>query len=119
MTQPSLTFIRFENGIWHGHVEAERQPDLEVRYLGKALEGVELSPTDNGWNLYVQVPVTALSEGVHSFVIVDAGSVDKIGSFSIIAGEPAADDLRTELDLLRAELDMLKRAFRRVSRGDG
>ncbi|WP_209597263.1 hypothetical protein [Ruegeria sp. HKCCSP351] len=119
MTQPSLTFIRFESGIWHGHVDAEQKPGLEVRYLGETLEGVELSPADNGWDLYVPVPVTALSEGVHSFVIVDAGSVEKLGSFSIIAGEPSADDLRAEVDLLRAELDMLKRAFRRVSRGDG
>jgi hypothetical protein len=36
-----------------------------------------------------------------------------LGSFSIVAGDALAEDIRAELSLLRAELDMLKKAFRR------
>ncbi|WP_298849238.1 hypothetical protein [uncultured Ruegeria sp.] len=118
MTQITLTFIRFENSIWQGHIQANTEPRLDVRYMGETLDGVELSPTENGWDLSVQVPIAALSEGVHTFVIADAATTEKLGSFSIIAGEPAADDLRVEVNLLRAELDMLKRAFRRICRDD-
>ena len=44
-----------------------------------------------------------------------------LGSFSIVAGDALAEDIRAELTLLRAELDMLKKAFRRhcVETGDG
>ncbi|WP_170506043.1 hypothetical protein [Ruegeria arenilitoris] len=112
MTQPTLTPIRFENGLWQGHLQAE--VTVEVLYLGEPLEDVRVTPADDGWALTVPVPVKALSDGVHCFVIVDAGSSEKLGDFTIIAGSPAADDLRAEVELLRAELDMLKRAFRRA-----
>lgn len=118
MTQTNLTFLRFENGLWQAHVRAGKEPTIEVRYRGELLENVNLAPNENGWDLNITVPVSALSEGVHSFIIADAATADKLGGFTIIAGEPAADDLRTEVALLRAELDMLKRAFRRVCRGD-
>ncbi|WP_120631321.1 hypothetical protein [Ruegeria sp. EL01] len=119
MTHPTLTLIQFENGIWQGHVQAASKPDVEVRYLGAALDGVELSLAEGGWHLSVPVPITALSEGVHSFVIEDTKTTHKLGDFTVIAGSPAADDLRAEVELLRAELDMLKRAFRRIcSDGD-
>jgi hypothetical protein len=36
-----------------------------------------------------------------------------LGSFSIVAGDALAEDIRAELSLLRAELDMLKKGFRR------
>ncbi|NVO56267.1 hypothetical protein HW561_10750 [Rhodobacteraceae bacterium B1Z28] len=114
MTQPTLTPIRFENGIWQGHVQAEAEPKLEARYLGETLDGIELSPAEDGWDLRVPIPVTALSEGVHCFVIVDVTTTRKLADFTVIAGAPAADDLRVEVELLRAELDMLKRAFRRI-----
>jgi len=61
----------------------------------------------------VPVPVSALSDGVHSFLISDKRTGEKLNSFSILAGDPVRDDIRSELDLLRAELDMLKKAFRR------
>ncbi len=118
MTQPSLTPSSFENGIWQGHLEADTQPQIEARYLGETLSGVEVSPADGGWTITVPVPVAALSEGVHSFVIIDTANTQKLGGFTIIAGEPAADDLRAEVELLRAELEMLKRAFRRICRDD-
>lgn len=118
MTQTKLTFIRFENGIWQGHIQASNTPNPEVSYQGETLSDVDLSPAEDGWDLRIQVPVAALSEGVHTFVVADATTTEKLGSFTVIAGEPAADDLRAEIDLLRAELDMLKRAFRRICRDD-
>ncbi|MFY2825463.1 hypothetical protein [Ruegeria sp. MALMAid1280] len=117
MTLPTLTPIRFENGLWQGHLQADSEPQVEVRYLGETLDGVRVSASDDGWNLSVPVPVAALSDGVHCFVIVGAATSEKLGDFTIIAGSPAADDLRAEVELLRAELDMLKRAFRRTQSG--
>ncbi len=114
MTHPTLTPIRLENGIWQGHLQAETEPTIEVHYLGQVLGDVRLTPSDGGWTLSVPVPVAALSDGVHCFVIVDTMTAQKLGDFTIISGTPAADDLRAEVELLRAELDMLKRAFRRV-----
>jgi len=114
MTQPILTPIRLENGIWLGHLQAETEPGIEVRYIGQILDDVRVTPSEGGWEVSVPVPATALSDGVHCFVIFDTATTQKLGDFTIIAGTPAADDLRTEVELLRAELDMLKRAFRRV-----
>ena len=114
MTLPILTPIRFENGLWQGHLQAESEPTVEVRYLGENLEDVRVSASGDGWDLTVPVPVAALSDGVHCFVIADAATSEKLGDLTIIAGSPAADDLRAEVELLRAELDMLKRAFRRA-----
>ncbi|WP_050603827.1 hypothetical protein [Ruegeria sp. 6PALISEP08] len=116
MTQTKLTFIRFENGIWQGQIQAVQEPAVEVLYQGETLENATLSPAENGWVLSIKVPTSALSEGVHSFVIADAFTAEQLGDFTIIAGAPAADDLRAEVALLRAELDMLKRAIRRAYR---
>ncbi|WP_420583757.1 hypothetical protein [Ruegeria sp.] len=113
MTHPILTPTRFENGLWHGHLQAEAEPQVEVSYLGEALPDVTLAPVAGGWELTVPVPAAALSDGVHCFVILDATTSTKLGDFTVIAGSPIADDLRADVELLRAELDMLKRAFRR------
>ncbi len=118
MTHPTLTPLRLENGIWHGHLSAQNEPRIEVRYLDQTLDGVVLSPSNGGWDLSVPVPVAALSDGVHSFLIVDAETSRKLADFTVIAGVPAADDLRAEVNLLRAELDMLKQAFRRAQVAD-
>ncbi len=116
MTEPLLTRTRFENGIWQGHLHAQTQPDIQVLYRGEDVEGVTLSDTEDGWTVTIPVPVAALSDGVHSFVISERATARKLGDFTVISGEPAADDLRAEVELLRGELDMLKRAFRRICR---
>lgn len=113
MTQTSLTPIRFENAVWEGHLNSESTPQVEVQYLGEQLPDVELIPDDEGWVLRIPVPSSAVSEGVQCFLIRDTITGEKLGDFTVIAGSPAADDLRAEVALLRAELDMLKRAFRR------
>ncbi|MCA0928155.1 hypothetical protein [Ruegeria profundi] len=113
MTSPTLTPVRFENGLWLGHIEAEAEPRVHVQYLGKPLADVRVTPSDGGWSVEIPVPQAALSDGVHCFVIKNAETSEKLGDFTVIAGLPAADDLRAEVELLRAELDMLKRAFRR------
>lgn len=118
MTQSTLTPILFENGIWKGRLEAASKPEIEVQYQGETLDGVVLEPDEDGWMLTVPVPVTALSEGVHSFVVVDVSNTRKLADFTVMSGTPAADDLRAEVELLRAELDMLKRAFRRICHDD-
>lgn len=113
MTETILTPTRFENAIWEGHLTGDSPPQVEALYLGEPLPDVELTPDAAGWVLTVPVPMAALSEGVHCIVIRDQMTGRKLGDFTIIAGSPAADDLRAEVALLRAELDMLKRAFRR------
>ncbi len=112
MLSPKLTTVRLENGIWEAHVSCEDEPQVEIRHLDAVLDGIEKTKTKEGWNLRVTVPVSVLSEGVHCLVVSDLVSGQQLGSMTIIAGEPAADDLRAEVELLRAELDLLKRAFR-------
>ncbi len=113
MSHTTLTPIRFENGLWEGHLTSESPPQIEVLFLGEPVNDVELEPATDGWAMRIPVPPAALSEGVHTVVIHDGTTGHKLGDFTIIAGSPAADDLRAEVALLRAELDMLKRAFRR------
>ena len=84
-------------------------------YLDEPVKEAELveSPEPGVWDLRVPIPKDAIADGVQTFVIVDMSDGTKLGDFTLIAGEAAAEDLRSEVELLRAELDMLKRAFRR------
>ncbi|AZV76480.1 hypothetical protein EBB79_00285 [Parasedimentitalea marina] len=119
MSELSLNKIRFHNGIWEGKITnaptTGARPDIQVRHLDQLVDGVALKEgdTDSEWDLHISVPSHAIADGVQSFVIYDGASDSKLGDFTLIAGEAAADDLRAEVELLRAELDMLKRAFRR------
>jgi hypothetical protein len=119
MTDLTLTKIRFRNGKWEGQLDAPglggAKPDIQVRHLDQLVETAELSEgsSEGIWDLAITIPNYAIAEGVQTFLITDGGSDTQLGSFTLIAGEPAADDLRAEVELLRAELDMLKRAFRR------
>lgn len=119
MSKLTLTKIRLRNGVWEGRLTGAGgtgiRPDIGVRYLDRPVEGVELSesPEANQWDLKIPLPAQAIADGVQTFVIYDAADNSRLGDFTLIAGEAAADDLRAEIELLRAELDMLKRAFRR------
>jgi len=119
MSELSLSKIRFLNGVCEGKIanapDTGVRPDIQVRYLDQIVDGVILKEGNTGseWDLHVPVPSHAVADGVHSFAIYDSATDRKLGDFTIIAGEAAADDLRAEVELLRAELDMLKRAFRR------
>jgi len=119
MSAMTLQKIRFRSGLWEGRIEtaprADTRPQIVVRYLDREVDGVTLEAAEapGSWALTIPVPSEAIGDGVQSFVIIDAETDTKIGDFTLIAGEPLADDLRAEVELLRAELDMLKRAFRR------
>ncbi len=117
MSDMTLTRTRFLAGWWEAVLTAPdgTRPEIAVTHMGRALSGVEV--TEGGeaghWQLRVPIPAEAIADGVQTFVITDAATGAQLDSFSIIAGEAVADDIRAEIDLLRAELDMLKRAFRR------
>ncbi|OUS19883.1 hypothetical protein DI396_12515 [Litorivita pollutaquae] len=119
MTQLTLTKTRLFEGKWEGIVTTSggenHQPKIEVTHLGEALPGIEVTEDrDKGeWQLVIPVPVTSIGEGAHVFLIQDSETGETLESFSVIAGEAIADDMRAEVELLREELDMLKRAFRR------
>ena len=118
MSDLTLTGLRLHNGVWEGQISAgaaTAKPEIEVLYLDRPVATTEVTETsDPGiWELRVKVPAEAIADGVQTFVIVDTASGNRIGDFSLIAGDATAGDLRAELELLRAELDMLKRAFRR------
>ena len=116
MSSMSLTKIRFQGGVWEGHVTgAASKPNIKVLHRDQAVDGVELNEGSGPdlWELKIAVPTASISEGVQTFLIIDDSSDVTLGEFTIIAGEAAVDDMRAEVDLLRAELDMLKRAFRR------
>jgi len=117
MSDLALTKIRLRSGMWEGRITGTSgtRPDIRVTHLDRPVEAVKI--TEGGeadlWNIIIPIPTDALTDGVQTFLIIDAADDTKLGDFTLIAGEAAADDLRTEVELLRAELDMLKRAFRR------
>ncbi|MCE8007396.1 hypothetical protein [Aestuariivita sp.] len=119
MSQCDLTKTRLANGVWEGVLTrndgATDTPEIEVRHLDQIVPGVELAPQDDGrtWSLTIPVPAYAISDGIHTFTVIDTASETMLDHFTLIAGEVLADDMRGEMALLRAELDMLKRAFRR------
>ena len=117
MSEITLTKTRIRAGIWEGVLTGSPgTPAIEVMHLEHPVAGVTVAavPERPGdWLVRVPVPLEALSEGVQTFLIRDAGTGEKLQHFTIITGVAMEDDLRAEIDLLRAELDMLKRAFRR------
>lgn len=119
MSDLTLTKTLMRNGVWEGIITSatstETRPDIAVMYLDQPLEQTELSdgPDKGQGTLKVSIPAHAIADGVQTFVILDRTKDDKLAHFSLVAGDPLADDLRAEIELLRAELDMLKRAFRR------
>ncbi|MBE1285134.1 MAG: hypothetical protein GJ676_17615 [Rhodobacteraceae bacterium] len=119
MTDLILTKTRFRNGKWEGRLEGVQdtgvRPDIRVTLNDRQVTSVEVSEGDTTkiWNVIVTIPSEAIADGVQTFLIFDGDSDTKLADFSLIGGEPAADNLLAEVSLLRAELDMLKRAFRR------
>ena len=112
---PVLTKTRLHAGVWEGQISAAQKPEIAVTHLGEPLHAVDLSEAEASgiWTLRIAIPPDLLSDGVQTILISDAATGTRLGSFTIVTGEPLEDDIRAELDLLRAELDMLKRAFRR------
>ncbi|MGV6849182.1 MAG: hypothetical protein ACWA5A_12475 [Marinibacterium sp.] len=112
-----LTETGLRSGVWQGELtgaSGNGDPRIIATHLDQPVDGVEILARGGGaWQIRVPVPDRAISDGVHTIVISDAQSGTKLAHFTLIAGAPAADDIRAEIDLLRAELDMLKRAFRR------
>jgi hypothetical protein len=108
-----LEMTRMRAGRWEAMSHQEAAPVLEVLHLGKVLDGLTVSGTAGDWQITQPIPAELLSDGVLSFVVRDCASGTQVAHFTIVAGEPLADDLRAEIELLRAELDLLKQAFRR------
>ena len=117
MSDFTLTKTRIRAGVWEGVASgAAEAPVLTVLHLETPVAGVTVTtvPERPGeWLVRVPIPADLLSEGVQTFLIIDAASGEKLQHFTMITGVAMEDDLRAEVDLLRAELDMLKRAFRR------
>ncbi|MDU8929405.1 hypothetical protein RXV86_18580 [Alisedimentitalea sp. MJ-SS2] len=120
MGDMTLGATQMKEGVWEALLRRDREEDhADLPRIGVTLgnaevEGVEVIPDQQGgYVLRVTVPKYAICDGVQTFLITDKVSGEKIGSFTLIAGEALGDDVRAEMDLLRAELDMLKRAFRR------
>ena len=118
-TELTLTKTRIQAGIWEGvlTVSGDRiQPQIAVSHLAQQIDGVDVSedPEVPGrFVLRVPIPREVLYDGVQSFVITEEVTGERLGSFTIVTGQPLEDDVRAEMALLREELDMLKRAFRR------
>jgi hypothetical protein len=112
-----LLQARIRAGVWEGVLTGIRElPKLLVMHLEKPVSGVETAPINDrpgDWAVRVPIPVETLSDGVQTYLILDAATETRLAEFSVIAGAHVDDDIRAEVDLLRAELDLLKRAFRR------
>lgn len=114
-----LTKLRMVEGVWHGAIKHrgrdDWKPNIEVTHLDFPVDGVDVEEdrVEEFWRISVPIPVDRISDGVQTFVIRDRSEDAVLGSFSIVAGDALAEDIRAEMSLLRAELDMLKKAFRR------
>ena len=115
-----LTKLRLVEGVWHGSLkhygrEADWKPNIDVTHLDSSVDGVgvEEDRVEETWRVSVPIPLDRIADGVQTFVIRDRNADVLLGSFSIVAGDALAEDIRAEMSLLRAELDMLKKAFRR------
>ncbi|HGG04637.1 MAG TPA: hypothetical protein ENK28_04210 [Aliiroseovarius sp.] len=120
MAELTLTRTRIKDGIWQGELRVtgddNHQPKIEILHLNESLGGLEVvEDSDNPGHFVARAPIPAhyLTDGVQTFLVMDASTNTRIDAFTIITGQLMDDDIRAELDLLRAELDMLKRAFRR------
>jgi hypothetical protein len=117
MSDLTLTKTRFLDGVWEGLVlqtgGSDLMPSIAVTHQDRSVEGIELTASDVGWVLRIPIPSQAIADGVQTLLIVDTASDQCLDSIIFVAGDPLAEDIRAEIDLLRAELDMLKRAFRR------
>ena len=119
MADLTLTKTRIQAGTYEAVLRSEsgqEDPDIGA-YLGeKPIGALSVIPSEEEsglWEVRLEVPADVLTDGVQTFLLVDNDSGATLDSFAILTGEPVADDLRGEIDLLRAELDMLKKAFRR------
>ncbi len=120
MPDLKLTKTRIQAGIWEGVLTGGlgtgEAPEIEVTHLGEPVQTVAIGAdanTPGAWTVKIAIPPETLTDGVQTYLISDKESGEKLGSFTVVTGEPLEDDIRGEVDLLRAELDMLKRAFRR------
>lgn len=119
MAQMTLTKTRIQAGTYEAMLTCDEpgtDPDIGA-YLGERPIGA-LSVIPSGedglkWEVQLEIPADILTDGVQTFLMMDNETGTTLDSFAILTGEPLADDLRGEIDLLRAELDMLKKAFRR------
>ncbi|MCV2864109.1 hypothetical protein [Defluviimonas sp. WL0075] len=112
----AVTSSTLKAGLWEGAIEtdSDAEPALEVCLGARVLGGLSLEPTGRGrWMARLPIPADCISDGVQTFVIRARGDGLPVAQFTIIAGQPADEDLRAELALLRAELDMLKQTVRR------
>ena len=104
-------------GKWEGllsGVDDDQAPQIYIMLYDKIISKMELVRNGEGkdWYLSFHLDPQHISSGVQTFLFVTADEKETIGSFSVIAGEALALDLRAEIDLLRTELDMLKQVFR-------
>lgn len=117
MSTVTLTPTRLRNAVWSGvlHKTDAGTPNVRVTHLENEIPDIKVTENadENHWVLEVPIPPETIADGVQVFVISDATNGEKLGSFTLMAGEMLDDDIRAEVALLRAELDMLKRAFRR------
>ncbi len=119
MAEPHLTNARIREGVWEAQValdDANGLPDFGAYHLEAALPDLSVAPIDGApgqWSVRLPIPASVIGDGVNTILVKDHGSGETLANIALVAGEPLAEDIRAEVDLLRAELDMLKRAFRR------
>lgn len=113
----TLTKTRMIAGVWEGIFAGviDAPPPIAVTHHGEQVDGaaVKKAAQSDDWVLHVPFPAHLLADGVQTFLISDVETGETLNSFTLLAGEALAEDIREEMALLREELDMLKSAFRR------
>ena len=105
---------RILGGKWEAVVTgASTPPNIAVRILGEELPNVNVREADGGYRVSCAIPSDYISDGIQTFLVIDAETDETIGDFVLVCGDVMEEDIRAEVAQLRAELDLLKRAFRR------
>lgn len=107
---------QIRNGIWEGELchAGQDAPQINISHQGTVIEAVTFTRNAGRdvWLIKAPIPSAMINDGLQTFIVADdTGTV--LTSFSLLAGDALADDLRAEIGLLRSELDLLKKAFRK------
>ncbi len=73
MAEMTLTRMRLAGGVWEGLLSGRDEPPaLRIRHRDQLVAEAETEPSSDGWFVRFRLPLDRLSDGIQTFVIVDA-----------------------------------------------
>ena len=115
MTDYNIINSQIRNGIWEAELVggSDAPPAFTISHQDQAIEGIAWTKdaSRDVWRVKAPIPPAMINDGLQTLVVCDDRG-NMLTSFSLLAGDALAGDLRAEIELLRSELEILKKAFR-------